>query len=184
MKYHYGEEILYTIDPISPDDEKSLGDFDCGNESINEYLITTRKHEKVGVTYLIKDTVDFDIIGFVTISCSGIRYAPDSKWAETKPAIMVNYFALRTEYHGLPFSRASEIDKNDVFLFSDIVLSDVIKMCIEISEQRIGADYIILYSVPEKVNFYKRNLFEDYIQYMNKDYTRYLDGCVPMYLTI
>ena len=60
----------------------------------------------------------------------------------------------------------------------------ILKKLIEISEEAISFDYILLYSVPEAVNFYKRNGFCEFTEFMKKDSYNYIDGCIPMFFTL
>ena len=64
------------------------------------------------------------------------------------------------------------------------MLCEVLKKLIEISEEAISFDYILLYSVPEAVNFYRRNGFYEFTEFMKKDSYNYIDGCIPMFFTL
>lgn len=170
----YGKEIQYVIDQLSPDDEKLLGDFYCGNEEINTFIKATRKEKTNHVTYLYKNIESGEVIGFASISCSGIR-REIGKYSETIPAIEICYFAVVNELHKLVYD---ESDKH--FYLSDAMLIDLIARCRIITERYVGADYLILYSVPDAVHFYRRNLFSDFGEFMVSDNRVYLEGCTPM----
>lgn len=173
----YGDEVQYEMKKLSPDDEESLGDFNCGNNEIDDYLKNRRKREEAfgAVTYIYKERRTEKVIAFASISCSGIRYEYQNV-IQTIPAIEVRYFAVLNELHKMVFDKT---DKH--FYLSDKLFCDLIGKCREISVNHIGADYMILYAVPDAVRFYKRNAFKDYIEYMASDKNRYLEGCTPMY---
>ena len=76
----------------------------------------------------------------------------------TYPAAEIKYFAIDKTYQHKSY--------DDDFKFSDLMLCEVLKKLIEISEEAISFDYILLYSVPEAVNFYKRNGFCEFTEFM------------------
>ena len=176
--YKYGQQINYTIEKLSPDNGKLLGDFSCGNEVIDHYLYEDAIKDTSSICYVCIDSSSNEVIGFAALSCSGIHFEVDSM-RKTIPAIQITYFAIDIKIQDLLYD-----DKDDHFYFSDMFLCDMIKMCRDITENYIGAEYIILYSVPDAKHFYERNMFEDYTQYMKSDRYAYLDDCVPMFMQL
>ncbi len=174
----YGEEIDFKLSLLSPSSVELLGDFDCGNGVINDYLKKDSCGDGGCVTYLVVDKATRKIIGFASLACSGIHYCIGS-YRHTLPAIEIKYFAITSGLHKLPQDR-----KEKHYYFSDRVLCELIRCCNDITERIIGAEYIVLYSVPEAVSFYRRNGFKEYDKFMNSDNIRFLEGCTPMYLVL
>lgn len=176
--YQFGREIDYSIEKLSPDNVKLLGDFTCGNKSIDGYLHKKCPEDMDSVCYLCVDNRIDRAIGFATISCSGIHFSVDNI-SQTLSAIQISYFAIDEKFHKLAFD-----EDDDHFYFSDKFFCDILVRCRDITENHIGARYIVLYSVPDAKHFYERNRFEDYTKFMVPDNNRYLDGCIPMFMEL
>ena len=90
----------------------------------------------------------------------------------------IDYFAVSEKYQDIELT-GSENPK-DHYYVSDDFLSELLKEARRISEEYIGATHVILYSVPDAVHFYSRNLFVDFEKYMKPEQYMYLEGCKPM----
>ncbi len=181
MIHSYGKDIPYRIELLSPNKQCALGDFSCGNEYLDKYLkVDSIKDENV-VTYLFTDDDNKKIMGYCSLTCSGIHYELEGV-RQTLPAIEIKYFAIDSRYQKLRFD---DIDDDGAhFYLSDKLLCDMIQICQTISCEVLGASYVVLYSVPDAVHFYKRNCFHSYNEYMKEDNIRLLDGCTAMYLEL
>lgn len=176
--YQFGREINYSIERLSPDNIKLLGDFSCENESIDDYLHKKALTDTENVCYLCRDLNMNKIIGFASLACSGIYHRVDN-FIQTIPAIQISYFAIDQQIHKLLY------DEEDMhFYFSDMFFCNILEKCNEISEIYVGAAFVVLYAVPDAKHFYERNRFQDYTEYMQRDHTRYLDGCTPMFIEL
>lgn len=173
--YQYGREINYSIIKLSPDNEKLLGDFTCGNKSIDHYIHHDCLRDSNNICYLCINDDTRTIIGFATLSCSGIHYKVDNI-SQTLPAIQISYFAIGNEYQKLIYD-----EEDEHFYFSDKFFGEILIKCREITETHIGAQYLVLYSVPAARHFYERNFCTDYTEYMVRDNYPYLKDCIPMY---
>lgn len=176
--YKFGREIDYTVERLSPDNAELLGDFDCGNEAINEYIHEKSIHDTTAIGYLCIDNNERKVLGFATISCSGIQSCV-GEMRVTLPAIQIVYFALANSLHKMVYD-----EQDEHYYFSDTFLCDILFMCREITDKYFGARYIALYSVPDAEHFYRRNSFENYLEYMTPDNNRYIDGCIPMFMEL
>ena len=174
-----GEDIPFEIVLFTSKYKNAVKDFDCGNEVINQYLTEQAYDDINAVTYLVINSDNKEVIGFISLCCSGIRYTTDESFHVTLPAVEIKYFAIINSLHKLVFD-----DTDDHFYFSDKVLCEVLRMCRDISERIIGARYILLYAVDSAVRFYERNLFTPYTEFMSKDKIRFLDGCTPMFMEL
>ncbi len=177
-KIKFGHDINFKMRVLSPNDKELLGDFDCGNEVINDFAINKLAQQSDYVTYVFEDTDINQVIAFASLACSSIKYECQNI-VQSLPAIEIKYFAIKKQLQKFKYD-----EDDDHFYFSDMILSKIILKCREISEQIVGANYIILYSVPNAVKFYTRNFFEDYSEYMLKDNISFLDGCKPMYMPL
>ena len=54
----------------------------------------------------------------------------------------------------------------------------------EFTEEICGADKVILYAVPKAKNFYEKNGFTVFPPFMLQSESRFLEGCIPMYLDL
>ena len=177
--YQKGENIDFKLVAHSLEYVQKVNDFDCGIDTINEYIRNDSLHDTDTKTYLAVDVKTEDILGFASISCSGVHYSFDKSLHATIPAIEIKYFAITNELHKLIYD-----DTDSHFYFSDMVLCELLSKIRDISDNIIGARLVILYSVDAAKHFYERNMFQPYEQYMLKDNIRFLDGCTPMYMTL
>lgn len=180
MKYSCGKEINYKIDKLSSSNVDLVSTFSCGNESIDKYLHVDAFNDSKSVTYLFMEDETNRILGFSSISCSGIV----CKYEESlviHPSISINYFAILKEIQHLPFDDKPSKDR---YCISDKMFIDLLKICNKISEEHIGAANITLYSVPSAYSFYKRNLMQDYTKYMTRESHSYIKDCIPMFMPL
>ena len=174
-----GESIPFDIILYSEDYKERVSKFDCGNEAINKY-ITKQAYDDINVVnYLVVNQNSKDVIGFISLCCSGLRHRVDKDLYISEPAMEFKYFAIQVEFHKMIFDETDEH-----FYFSDKVICEMIKKCYDISEQIIGSKYILLYSVETAVHFYERNMFKKFNDYMERDNTRYLEDCTPMFMVL
>ena len=176
--YTFGNKIDYEIVPYSKEYDNKIKEFDCGNSEINKTLKQDISDDIYSKTYLVIDKQENCVIGFVSLECSSIRHSyQDTIYSMS--AVGIKYFAISNELHKLVY------DVEDAhYYFSDKILGDVISKCYDISNDIIGARYILLYSVPDAVHFYERNGFSKFNEFMLKDKRRFTNDCVPMYMDI
>lgn len=172
-----GKDIKYKICLRSPDDIP-LGDFTCGKEKIDKII---RNNALANcVTYLVKNQPGDKIIAYCSLSCSGI-HQQIGNIIQVYSAIEIKCFAVLDKLHKLPYDNDDEH-----FYFSDKILCEMVNICRDISENQVGAGCIVLYSVPEALNFYQRNNFKSFDEYALKfrENIRFLDGCTPLFLDL
>lgn len=177
----YGKDIEFDIHRLTTERLEYTKNFKCGNEEIDKYLkVKALEDMEFGnsVTKIIVNKQNNDIIGYYSICCTSI-IMENYRHRYFCPAIEIKMFALDECYQGIIFS---DEDKDD--MFSDHIFCEVIRKTVEITELYVGAKAIMLYSVPKAINFYKRNWFETFEDYMLKDDNLYIKGCIPMYLEL
>lgn len=178
--YSYGKQVKYSVIDLSSVDEKLIEDFSCGNNEIDR--IIKNKNSPESTIKLVMDDKKKCLIGFIAYQASGIRLYYENT-AITKPALQINYFAIDSRYQHLQYDNHEDFQENKYNL-SDEIFCEFLKLFRKISEEFLYFEYIILYSVPNAKNFYIRNFFEEFNTYMSPDKYRYLDGCLPMYMSI
>lgn len=88
-------------------------------------------------------------------------------------------FAIDEKYQHMNYSENIE-DGN----FSDMLFSEVIGNIYNFTDNYCGADKVILYSVPDAESFYTRNGFKRFERFMLQSTSIFVDGCIPMYLSL
>lgn len=174
MEDQGNEVINYSFERISAIDINLVADFSCGRDALDDKLKQMREDDE-GTTYVLIDLDNNKIIGYCTYTTSGLRLSYE-KDKITQPAVEIKYFAISKDYQ----HKSYEDDLN----FSDYMICKIIERLIEISEEIISFRYILLYSVPEAINFYKKNGFSLFKQFMSGDTYNYIDGCVPMFYAL
>ena len=164
----------------SEDSTSIFSDFSCGNEEIDKYFHSIAQNDTQKVCYVYMCKQDKSVVGLATLCCSGIN-VDDHDLVQLAPAMKIDYFAVSEKYQDMLFPGTSV---EEHFYISDAFLSELISEAHKISESYIGADFIILYSVPDAHHFYLRNLFKDFLEYMKPENGRYLEGCIPMFMSL
>lgn len=177
----YGENIKYDTYLYSNEYLNICQKFDCGNEEINTYLYRDAEKDLLQglkVTKLILNENKTEVIAYFTLVCSAIMINTGEN-VELSPAVEIKLFAVNKNYQDIFYTS----DKNDG-IFSDYLLSETIQNIYEVIEKYCGAIYIVLYSVPKAVKFYKRNEFKNFSNVMVRSRERYLNYCTPMFLPL
>lgn len=177
----YGSQISYDFYRIGYEncDSIDFANFNCENDHIDDF-IKSRKFTNTdnGVTYGFVEKETNRLIAFATLNCCGIRCVMQNNYAETLPTVEIKYFALDHEFHGLQYEKDDE-DPN--YTMGKHFLMMVINEINNIASQVIGANCIIIYSVPKAENFYQSIGLKAIESYMERDNRRMIRGCVPMY---
>lgn len=187
MKYKYGSEIDICFRRLTSDDKDMVSEFECGNDTLSYFLHKQSFSSKRNVTYIFIDKLKNKIVCFCSICCNGIltlKSVSDVKEIkiirENIPSIEIDYFAVDENYKNLVYdenSTRTETLSKGMFLY----LIEYIK---NIADEKIGAEKICLYSVPEAKTFYKRCGFEDFSSFMVEENKPYLNGCIPLYYNL
>ena len=173
----YGEQIPVEMIILSPENRKYTRNFFCNNPSIDNYYRKKAVKDNSSVTYLFVNSNNNSVIACVTIACSAIFTDTDEKnvFSTILSAMEIKYFAVNEIYQHIPYVKGSSLT------LSHYIFSYMLEYMREISHNNIGASKIVLYSVPQAVNFYKRCKFKEFGDTMYGDEGYYVDGCLPMY---
>ena len=174
----YGCEIELSVETLSFKHKKYLKAFSCGKESLDEYFKTKALDDEDATTHIFIDKEAKKPIALVSLSCSGIMLNSSTKFY-IYPAVEIKMFALNEEYKNLKYSN----EKNDNEKLSDKIFNYIIfKLICDFTDNYCGAGRIVLYSLPDKVSFYKdRHNFCDFVELMYPNDEMYLKDCVPLY---
>ena len=163
--------ISYSFLPVTAVSEELIAAFSCGSAELDKKLSEIRSDEYI-TGYAFVDNDAQRIIGYCAFNASGLTLSNDRERI-TYPAAEIKYFAIDEAYQHRQYSEEMN--------FSDYIFSKVIAHLYDISENVIAIRFVLLYSVPAAVTFYKRNFFEEFSSYMENDTYRYITGCVPLY---
>lgn len=185
----YGEEISYKISVVKPEDKNLFSGFSCSNEKLDKYI---KEEIFEGKSIENPDGLHFKVtsnekngeraIGFFSLAASGIIHRIEN-YSHILPAVKIDVFAIDVNYQKIHYDKDSENSENpdDHYYFSDDIMCQVIKHCRTINEQYVLVDFIILYADEKAVRFYKRNMFEDYVPYMEPEKNQEVKNLRPMY---
>lgn len=165
---------------LANEDDVSGVSFNCGQDAIDTYFQEKLFSDSDAVPYCFwADPEKHDLVGIASLSCSGIILHSGSGF-HIVPAIEVKIFAIDEKYQHQVFPD----EEPDTLNWSDYCLYYLIEKVYEVAEKSCGANHIVLYSVPEAVNFYQRNGFQKFVGDMEMPSNRFVEGCIPMFLNL
>lgn len=174
----YGQDYSIDIIVLSKDNKHYVENFSCGNYAIDEYFKKESFTDNTSVTYMFIDKDADQLIACVTVACSAIFTESDAQeqFSTLLSAMEVKYLAVNEDYQHIPYKENTTRPS-----LSDYMFDYMIDYLWEMSHSQIGAAKIVLYSVPQAVNFYKRHGFKLFGETMYGDTGYYVEGCEPMY---
>lgn len=175
---NYGQKIPVRIEVLKDANAQLTRHFFCGNPAIDNYYRYEAVTDPAAVTYLVIDCSREKLLAALTISCSAIFLEKKRQLSTLLSAIEVVYFAVDMDYQGLPYR------PEDPYSLSHYLFSYLIELIRGISQKHVGAAKIVLYSVPEAKNFYKRLGFTPFGERMYGDRGTFVNGCMPMYFDL
>lgn len=186
IKY-YEEMNLNKIsfEPLTDDNYHLVEGFSCGNAYFNEFLFYDAMYETSSKIYLIVYDND-TLLGFFGLSATGITTIRESEHVKetfNRPAIEITYFAINNEFKHMWYNEKAKKDGNKVYL-SNIIFSKLVRFIQQDVRDILGFEFIILYSVPEAVKFYRKHEFQNFDEYMIPGNKQYLSNCTPMVFTL
>ena len=190
MKYMYGDEVDYTYDLIKPEDFDKLQAFSCGNVKLDRYIHNELISDGIvdtedGLPFKVWDVHTGDIFAVFSLASSGIVWKVDC-YTHVVPALKIDILAMDVRYQKMHMDRFSKENPNpdEHYYLSDAVMCEIIKHCRDIAENKAAAQYIILYADKKAKRFYERNMFSDFIEYMEKESNMEIAKNDPMYMKL
>lgn len=178
MRAEYGQQIPVRVEILSEGNRRLTRSFFCGNPAIDDYFRFDALDDATAVTYLVIDESREKLLAAMTISCSAIFLAKKMQLSTLMSAMEVVYFAVDVEYQGLRYRPGDERS------LSHYLFSYLIELMRSISREHVGAAKIVLYSVPDAANFYRRLGFVPFRSSMYGDRGTFVKNCVPMYFDL
>lgn len=164
-----------VIRDICIDDVSKLRLFNCGNDSMNTYIHREALLNHAlgeGITRVVLDENESDIIGYFTLKCTSIRIEDPGMSDEARevPSIEISRLAVCESWQN---------GKNGFHLGTSLV-GYIISTIKEDIASKVGCRWIIIHAVKEKVNWYQKDFdFEFFIDDTPDEY-----GTVSMFLDI
>lgn len=190
MKHLYGEDITYKYDLIEPEDRDEFQAFSCGNQKLDKYIrddlvINGRVDTEDGLPFKVWDVETGKIFAVFSLAASGIVWKVDN-YTHVVPAIKVDILAVDINYQKIHMDAGSKEsdDPDDHYYLSDSIMCEIIKHCRNIAEKWATARYIILYADKAARRFYKRNMFSDFKEFMEKENNMEIVKNDPMYMEL
>lgn len=142
--------------------------FDSNRRVFNEYLWF---QSDTAVMHYIMESATDRLVAYFSLTASSVLFG-DPNNLNTIPAIELKMFALDKNYQGAGMA--------------SVLLDAVIKTIIYYSKEYIGADVIILYSVPvdHVIQLYESKGFIRIGGVLTAFRSNFTEGCVPMFLEI
>lgn len=165
----------YSLKILDRRTQKYCKEFDCENDYLNKFVQDTAVDDVDSTTFIYVNNKTKKAVCAYSLACSGI-VANISNKLYIYPAVEIKVFALDKEYQHKKFSESRKTGT-----YGDVFLAYVISSIGEFTENYCGASRIVLYSVPEYVNFYKRNFFRCFEDFMSPDESIENQDCVPMF---
>ena len=160
------DEIDFYIDTECED----IKDFDCGFDVFDDYLKRHIPKDKAVFHYIINPEDD-SLIAYFSLLASCVLIGDFNKH-NFIPAIELKMFAVDKKYQ-----------KRNL---SNKLVDAIINIVNEYSSEYVGAELLILYSVPAEqvVHMYEKSGFEKlpFEYFMYKSY--FNEGCISMYKVI
>jgi len=174
----YGQDYSIDIVVLTEENKHYVENFSCGNFAIDLYFKEDSFADKTSVTYMFIDKDTDQLIACITVACSAIFTESEEhqQFSTLLSAMEVKYLAVSEKYQHIPYKENTTRPS-----LSDYMFDYMIDYLWELSHSRIGAAKIVLYSVPQAVNFYKRHGFKMFGDTMYGDDGYFVEGCEPMY---
>lgn len=165
------------IEPLTNLNINLVEGFSCGEIFFDEYLIEDSLYE-IPKTYLI--ICDNNLLGYFSITATGLLHSEyengELKQIYNKPAIEINYFAIDVNYQHKIISTENKLYYSNLIFYNILYFINNIDI--------LGFEFIVLYSVPSAINFYKKHGFKEFESYMSANDKQYLQGCTPLFIKI
>ena len=152
--------INFYFDTVCSD----IYNFDCGHQVFNDYLL---HDDDISVIHYVLDTNSDELLAYFALTTSALLIGDPSDM-NGSPAIELKMFALDKKYRGLGIAQS--------------LLEKIIDLIIHYSSYHIGAEAIILYSVPVDyiLKLYEQNGFERIDSSLKTFRSAFTEGCIPM----
>lgn len=174
----YDLSISYIEDCVNH--RKMLNGFYCGDNDLTPYFQDLVLMDKDLVKFMVVDNIRKRIVGCATFCCSIIG-SKHINFERFIPAIQIKHYSIDTYYQ-----KKSMYGDNKYPYISSVIFNTFIEFLNNcITANMIGAKYLVVYSTPASVEFYRRHGFREFDKdTMFCDNGTYCRNCIPMYLEV
>lgn len=140
-------------------EEYVIGDFDCGNQDLNDFLLNEAKlfsKYLLSVTYIIERRGD--VVAFFSLSNDKISIPDSDKSTWRKIKSKFPHRKHRSDYPAVKIGRLGVSKKYQRSRIGSVILNAVRTMYVE--ENRAGCTFITVDALKEAVPFYLKNGFK------------------------
>lgn len=170
--YTFGEDIQIDLKRHMTNCADYMRGFDCGDPVFNERLYEDAANPD-HVSYCFVDRNTQEVVCYASLASTVVS----DRIGEPVPAVEIKAFAVNSKYQHMQYSRT--MDKKTTlsvaFLF---YMCGVVQ---EICETHLGARFLVVYSVPNAVNFYKKAFFDEMDEEMQVVHALDNEGCKALY---
>ncbi len=140
-------------------EEYVIGDFDCGNQDLNDFLLNEAKlfsKYLLSVTYIIERCGD--VVAFFSLSNDKISIPDSDKSTWRKIKSKFPHRKHRSDYSAVKIGRLGVSKKYQRSRIGSVILNAVRTMYVE--ENRAGCTFITVDALKEAIPFYLKNGFK------------------------
>ena len=140
-------------------EEYVIGDFDCGNQDLNDFLLNEAKlfsKYLLSVTYIIERRGD--VVAFFSLSNDKISIPDSDKSTWRKIKSKFPHRKHRSDYPAVKIGRLGVSKKYQRSRIGSVILNAVRTMYVE--ENRAGCTFITVDALKEAIPFYLKNGFK------------------------
>lgn len=155
------------------------------NSNMDNYVIGNAlrdKSEGKALTFLFINEQENYLYGYYSLFATSVIY-PDEETDEFAgiPSIELKLFAINENLNGKTFPIKIE---GNYLNYSDLLLSIIIGDIYNYSDNNIGINAIVLRSTNRALNFYKKNRFIEFQDFLNLPYDCFSHDCIPLILVL
>jgi hypothetical protein len=150
--------MLDKIRVIRLTDDYVFKSFDCGNQDLNDFLLSDSKHylkRLLSVTYIL-ETED-DIVAYFSVSNDKISIPESDKATWRKIKKIFPHSKHRTDYPAVKIGRLGVSIKYQQLKFGSNILDFIKEMFV--TNNRTGCSFITVDALREAIPFYQKNNF-------------------------
>lgn len=140
-------------------EEYVIGDFDCGNQDLNDFLLNEAKlfsKYLLSVTYIIEQRGD--VVAFFSLSNDKISIPDSDKATWRKIKSKFPHRKHRSDYPAVKIGRLGVSKKYQHLRIGSIIINAVRTMYMQ--ENRAGCTFITVDALKEAIPFYIKNGFK------------------------
>ena len=177
-KVTYGEQLSIGLNKTSNDCSQDVQGFNCGDPAFNEWIADDAANPGC-VSLCFTNQENGELIAYASIACSSVQVSVPGGFLNSRPAVEVRLFAVSADYQHMPFF---DDPSHPEYTLSVFLFFYLLTYITELAESKVGAELVVLNSVPRAYTFYKNKIgFADLEEDMQIAPSLQTDGCKSMY---